>query len=284
MTGFASTDWIAVAWGEHPRAFAMTTDGQIMAEATLDSGAAPENRLEPLIGPWQAQGLAGPVVIAGMAMPALARPVPCTPLEAPVANEAGHHLVPGLRQSRPAPGLTRGAETCIAGFLDREPQFDGVVCLPGDGPGDTTLWAQLSAGEVVSFQSFLTVRLISQLLPPEDEPGWDDAAFLAAVDDARSHPERLAARLAQVEAESQLQLIGPPAARARYTGLLIGAELAAARPYWLGQQVAILAASPAADPYRHALAALAVPLRLISATEMTLAGLTRAHRLLRGQP
>ena len=46
----------------------------------------------------------------------------------------------------------RGEETQIAGFLALNPGWDGVICLPGTH----SKWAHVSAGEVVSFQTFLT--------------------------------------------------------------------------------------------------------------------------------
>jgi 2-dehydro-3-deoxygalactonokinase len=67
--------------------------------------------------------------------------------------------------------------------------------------------------------------------------GWDEAAFDTAGDDALSQPERPGARLFSLRAEGLIAGLTPDAARARLSGLLIGMELAAARPYWLGQPV-----------------------------------------------
>ena len=46
-----------------------------------------------------------------------------------------------------------------------------------------------------------------------------------------------------------------PQARARLSGTLIGAELAAARPYWLGQKVAVIGAQAVSATYLRALRA-----------------------------
>jgi 2-dehydro-3-deoxygalactonokinase len=65
-----------------------------------------------------------------------------------------------LTQAAP-PGLLP-ATACLrlAGVLATRPQWDGVCLLPGT---DVTHWVHVSAGEVVSFASFLTPRL-AQLL------------------------------------------------------------------------------------------------------------------------
>ena len=66
-------------------------------------------------------------------------------------------------------------------------------------------------------------------------------------------------------------------AKARLSGLLIGAELAAARPYWLGQNVAIVGASGIAGRYARALSVLGVTPTLASGDMMVLKGLSAAQ-------
>ena len=66
------------------------------------------------------------------------------------------------------------------------------------------------------------------------------------------------------------------AARARLSGLLIGAELATARAYWLGLDVALVGSAKTTPLYARALAAQGVSARALSVTDCTLAGLTRA--------
>jgi len=70
-------------------------------------------------------------------------------------------------------------------------------------------------------------------------------------------------------------------ARARLSGLLIGAEIAATKPYWLGQQVAIIGAGSLASLYLRALAAQSVSATQAQAERVTLAGLTAAYRKLK---
>jgi 2-dehydro-3-deoxygalactonokinase len=150
-----------------------------------------------------------------------------------------------------------------------------VLCLPGTH----TKWAQVRAGEVAGFQTFMTGELFALLSEHSvlrhgmAGDGWDDGAFDTGVSDALSQPERLAARLFSLRAEGLLIGLAPAAARARLSGLLIGAELAAARPWWLGQPVGIVGATGVSAAYARALEAQQVDARMMDATDCTLAGL-----------
>lgn len=290
-----TADWIALDWGtSNLRAWAMSSSGTVLAESTSDRGMgrlSPEQFpkvLDEVLRDWTCEG---PVVACGMVgarqgwIEAPYAEVPCTPhgqgtTKAPGARDV--HILPGLSQKQP-PDVMRGEETQIAGFLALNPNWDGVICLPGTH----SKWAQVSAGEVVSFQTFMTGELFALLseasvLRHSVASGWDDEAFGAAVGDGISNPERLAARLFSLRAGDLLEGTASGVLRARLSGLLVGAELAAARPYWLGQQVAVLGAGPLTASYVRALSAQGVPATEAEASRMTLAGLTSAYRKLKG--
>ncbi len=289
-------EWIAVDWGtSHLRAFAMQGT-QATAEVSSDNGMGKlvrdqfETALLDLITPW----LTGPVDIVACGMvgsrqgwhEAPYRAVPCTPLD-PAAlvrvptldPRLRLTIVPGLKQPVPA-DVMRGEETQIAGALALLPDFDGVLCLPGTH----SKWVRVSAGEVVSFQTCMTgevFALLSQqsvLRHGVQGDGWDDAAFDGALSDALSRPERLASRLFSLRAEGLLNNLSQMAAKARLSGLLIGVELAATKPYWLGQPVAIVGADRLAAIYARALTAQGAVPRLLSVRDATLAGLAFARR------
>jgi 2-dehydro-3-deoxygalactonokinase len=61
------------------------------------------------------------------------------------------------------------------------------------------------------------------------------------------------------------------------SGYLIGAELAAARPYWLGQNVALIGTETLNAAYRDAIAGQGVPCTQATGSEMTRAGLLAAY-------
>lgn len=288
-------DWIAVDWGTtNLRAFAMGPEG-IRAEAMSEDGMGRltpsdfEPALIQLIEPWLGPGVT-PVLACGMVgsrqgwFEAPYRATPCTPMDVgqmvrvPVRDpRITVQIVPGLKQMKPA-DVMRGEETQIAGALALDPAFDGAMCLPGTH----SKWVQISAGEVVSFQTYLTGEMFALLSAQSvlrhgmAATGWDEDAFDLGVANGMARPERLAAHLFRLRAEGLIADLGPDAARAQLSGLLIGAELAAARPYWLGARV-VLVGSPALTAlYARALAAMGAPSQTLPAKDCTIAGLARA--------
>lgn len=244
------------------------------ARAEDHTGPDPVAPLVARLAPGAPALICGPSAAAPVAVPAKPGGIAPVPLAGTQAL-----AMPGLRQDSPA-GLIGGDVARIEGFLTLNPGWDGVICLPGA----LTHWVQVSADEVVSFQSFLTgeaavaLAAAPSLRAAMAADGWDSAAFGAALEAAMSRPERLAAGLAAIAAEAALGALQPGQARARLQGLLIGAELAAARPYWLGQQVALIGPDTQARPYAEALQRQGVPTTRADEERMTLAGLTAARR------
>ncbi|WP_309665744.1 2-dehydro-3-deoxygalactonokinase [Tabrizicola sp.] len=290
--------WIAVDWGtSNLRAWAMGPDGVVLdhAESADGMGKLTHDGFEPallgLITPWLGAGTTT-VIACGMVgsrqgwHEAPYRTVPCTPLDAsglitaPTADPRLHVLLaPGLRQLAPA-DVMRGEETQIAGALALTPGFDGVLCLPGTH----SKWAHVSAGEVVSFQTFMTGEMFALLSEHSvlrhgmQGSGWDDAAFDEALSDTLSRPEKIAARLFSLRAEGLIAGLSPASARSRLSGLLIGIELAGAKPYWLGQPIALIGAEKLAAAYARALKAQGADAHILNATDCTLAGLATLAR------
>ncbi len=293
-------DWIAVDWGtSNMRAWAMSASGSVLAEATTDQGMGKLDRtgFEPALLDVAGAWLDGPttVIACGMVgsrqgwVEAPYATVPCGTLpedvvRAPTTHpDLQVHVIPGIKQVNPA-DVMRGEETQITGFLSRNTNWDGVICLPGTH----TKWVHISADEIVSFQTFMTGELfdtISQqtvLRHSIADAGWDDAAFADGLQMSLSRPERLAARLFSLRANSLLHDMPRKAVRAQLSGLLIGAELAGAKPYWLGQQIAVIGNSTLAKLYVDALATQAAPATQVNAASITLAGLTTAYQHLKG--
>lgn len=301
MTGpdAQNTRWIGVDWGtSNMRAWVMDDRDRVIATLRSDRGMGQLSRdqFEPallaLISDHLPAGRVTPVIACGMVgsrqgwAEAKYEAVPCEPptLSAPVSAPCRDprisvRIVRGVKQAKPA-DVMRGEETQIAGFLSVNPKFDGVLCLPGTH----TKWARISAGEIVSFQTFMTGELFaliagqSVLRHSIADHGWDDDAFAEALSDGLSRPETFAARLFTVRADALLSGASAVAARARVSGLLIGMELAAARPYWLGQEVAIIGAETLAEAYRSALAQQGIDPQVTDAAAMTLSGLKSAFQ------
>lgn len=293
-------DWIAVDWGtSNMRAWAISASGTVLAEATSDQGMGKLTRdaFEPALLAVAGGWLKGPTAVIACGMvgsrqgwveaPYATVPCPTMPtgfVRAPTTHpDLQVHIIPGIKQTDPA-DVMRGEETQITGFLARNKNWDGVICLPGTH----TKWVHVSANEIVSFQTFMTGELFDVIAKQTvlrhsiASEGWDDAAFKEAVDSGMARPERLAARLFSLRANGLLNDLPSHVARAQLSGLLIGAELAAAKPYWLGQQIAVIGDSGLSKLYVDALAAQAAPATQVNATSITLAGLTAAYQRLKG--
>ena len=108
----------------------------------------------------------------------------------------------------------------IAGFLSLNRNWDGVICLPGN----VTHWVLVSAAEVVSFQSALTLAVFRALAQPigmqDAAATWSESALTEAAADTMSRPERLASRLAELQAQVQLDALAHPETIGRLWGYL----------------------------------------------------------------
>jgi 2-dehydro-3-deoxygalactonokinase len=291
-----SLDWIAIDWGSSRlRVWGLVGD-RVVRHAESEYGMATlaaadyEPALLALIDGWLAEGRVTPGFACGMVGSRQGwhetpyRTTPCTPLGTELTAVLAQDprlqiwIVPGLKQDKPA-DVMRGEETQVAGLLLQRPGWDGAICLPGTH----SKWLTLSAGEVISFQTFMTGEIFGLLsrvsVLRHSVAGWDDEAFLEGVDLGFDRPDRLMARLFSIRAETILNDLDHAHARARLSGLLIGAELASAKPYWLGQPVALIGDTTLAEHYRAALAHIGVSVEIGPAPELTLAGLGMARRL-----
>lgn len=137
-----------------------------------------------------------------------------------IVQERPRGLLPGEDRKRVASALT-----------DMQ-NWAGTVLLVGD----PTHWIQVSAGEIVSFQSFLTGRIARAL-------GAAEALDADALNDTMAQPERLATHLRSAELAGGNAVLGH----------LIGAELAATRAFWLGADIRLVGSGALADAYEAAL-------------------------------
>ncbi len=246
--------WIGIDWSATPPQISIADiSGSALPLPDLvltgldDLGAALAGQLPNELIP--------PVFCAGLPLlPATTlRPVPAMPMEGLLRLQSDDpqlalYAIPGLCQRQPA-DLSQGAETVIAGYLDTHPDFDGILCCVGA----RAHWAHISAREVVSFQSSRTPDLLGHLA--QDTGPVDQPAFLGAIDDIMARPQILATALSRIDAERALNSMQNAAAEGRLAGLLIGLELAATRPYWLGQRVVVLADGTLGEHYLAALQA-----------------------------
>jgi 2-dehydro-3-deoxygalactonokinase len=282
------------------RAWAMSADGEILASTSSDKGMgslAPhqfEAALLDEVGPWLPPGRRTSVVACGMVgarqgwIEAPYETAPCAPaghlISAPVQDpRINVHICPGLKQLAPA-DVMRGEETQAAGLLAVQSGFDGVVCLPGTH----SKWLRIHAGQITEFQTFMTGELYALLATQSvlrhsvGAEGWDDAAFADGIDSARQNPAGVSAWLFSLRAEALLADLAPHTARARLSGYLIGLELAAARPYWDGQPVAIIGATQLGRHYAQGLQQLGAQSDIHDGEALTLKGLHAAYQQITG--
>lgn len=137
-----------------------------------------------------------------------------------IVQERPRGLLPGDDRKRVAAALTD-----LQGWA-------GTVLIVGD----PTHWVQVSAGEIVSFQSFLTGRIARAL-------GAVEVLDEGALGDTMAQPERLAAHLRSAELGGGAAILGH----------LIGAELAATRAFWLGADIRLAGSGALADAYEASL-------------------------------
>lgn len=151
-------------------------------------------------------------------------------------------LLPGtakigpLTQTTPHGFLPAYLRLLIAGALAHDPNWDGIVVVLRN---NSAHWTHVSAAEAISTTATLTPQLAQTL----NANGPPDTETLCA---SLSRPETLATCLYRAEPGQIL-------------GALLGAELAATRRWWLGQQIILVGDSALADAYGAALTTQATP-------------------------
>jgi 2-dehydro-3-deoxygalactonokinase len=261
-----ATGLIALDWGSSQlRAYRMGAGGSVLEQRASDDGASRlsggaarfEAALRALAGDWLACAEPGlPVLACGMVGSAhgwreaayASCPLPLDQLHRHLTRvEAGGglqvHIVPGVRD-RGADGLPdvmRGEETQLLGLLALQPALGqaATVVLPGTH----SKWVRLEQGRLQGFatrmtgEQFALLRehsVLGRLMAPAeafDAAALDFAAFTRGVAAARQSGGADLGRL--LFSVRTLGLFGelPATGLADYlSGLLIGAELAAALP------------------------------------------------------
>ena len=193
--------------------------GRWTARAFDHGGTVVETAQAPLDAapPLQATGVTRLWAATGPDAPA-PRALPAKPLSV----TQGH--ISALTQANPPERIHPVEAARIAGLLAAQPNFDGVIWLAGP----TSLWAHVSAEEIVSVTRAASYATLGGLgIVPTD-----GAAFSESCATCLSRPERMLRMLANAAQGFE----GADAA----SGAILGAELAAARPWWLGQRVIVL--------------------------------------------
>lgn len=291
-------DWIGVDWGtSNMRAWAMSADNRALAHAASDKGMgslspdAFEDALIAVISPWLSDGRTTQIIACGMVgarqgwMEAHYSATPTAPIAVSMTKPPTRdtriavHIVPGVCQASPA-DVMRGEETQIAGFIAHSSR-DGIACLPGTH----SKWVEIVDGRIVSFYTDMTGELFSLLSTHSvlrhsvAADGWADEAFTQGVSDGFAAANPLP-HLFGLRASSLLTALSPETAKARLSGLLIGAELASRQKLWADTKVSLIGAPRLSGLYAQALEIVGGNAEVLDADMMTLAGLAAARAVL----
>ena len=296
-----AVDWIAVDWGtSNIRAWLIDSHGSVVSSDTSDSGMAQlqsnefETALLDLVGGWLNSCCSTEIIVCGMAgaktgwAEAPYRSAPCPPLASgesvsPIVRDAllDVRILPGVKTDNPGHDVMRGEEVQVAGYLAGVPEFEGVLCMPGTH----TKWVHVKNGEIVSFRTYMSGELFSILSrhsvlgPCLAAEGWNETEFQRAVDTVMCRPESLASQFFAIRAGSLIAGLPPVDATSRLSGCLIGAEIAAAKQYWLGREIVIIGAERVAGAYLSALTQVGAQPTKADATQVTLAGFSAFREL-----
>ena len=296
--------WIAVDWGSsNLRLWALGKKNEILDSFSSNDGmlGLENGDFEPMlsekISNWVADDINIPILCCGMVgakqgwMEAPYATVPYNLMQESDSvkvictdNRLDVRILGGLKQNDPA-DVMRGEETQIRGFLSNFSNFDGIICLPGTH----TKWVQVSAGEVISFRTFMSGELFalmseySVLKHSVNSDGWNDQEFNSAVSESISNPQKLFSDFFKLRADDLLNKVEKSVLRSKLSGHIIGTELAGAKPYWLGQNIVILAKDDLSKVYKAALEGQGVLAQEVDATKYTLDGLTTAFSLIDGR-
>lgn len=294
--------YAAVDWGTSSfRLWLMDGDDGVLAERRSGEGMLSAgktgfaNVLESHLAAVEAPaGL--PVIVCGMAGARqgwieagyLDTPAPLSAIIAaavPVPGIARNvRILPGLaqRDARHA-DVMRGEETQLLGAAGALGAGDQLVCMPGTH----SKWVRLDGGAVTGFSTFMTGELFdviarhSILTHTVSEGAAFDGnhpAFLAAIGDALDAPALLTNRLFSLRAGQLLNGLTPTDARARLSGLLIGAEIAGALSSGRPAGVCLVASGPLGALYGAALAAAGLSPHPVDADQAVRQGLAAAAR------
>ena len=159
---------------------------------------------------------------------------------------------------------------------------DAVVCMPGTH----CKWVEVEAGVIRRFSTFMTGETFEALTRhtilaqsvnsasfAPDHPAFARASALSLA-----NPATALARAFEVRAAQLLGFETAEDGAAHHSGLLIGAEVGAARRLHAGGKVTLVASGPIASLYRAALEASGAVVRLVDAEEAVRRGCSRQPR------
>lgn len=198
-------------------------------------------------------------------------------------SDGALRIVPGIawQVAGLAPDVMRGEETQIFGALDAD-DASGLFILPGTH----SKWARVAAGRIVSFATYMTGEIfallrqhsiLGRLMAADAMPDLNAASFEAGAEVGFNHGEDLLHRLFEVRTLGLFERLSADDAPSYLSGLLIGAEIAAALQRESPSAPTLIGARPLCAAYQRVLAAQGIAAR-IADEDVTPRGLWRIAR------
>jgi len=294
----ADSLFIAGDWGTSNLRLALCRDGEQIDDAhgpgIAVAGEPPEALFLRLTSKWTQANGPLPVLLCGMVgsrsgwheAPYATCPADLDALRGQLRSfvVADHRItiVPGLACTNPlgAPDVMRGEETQLLGVLRSRPELRQgrrLFCLPGTH----TKWVVVEDGHVSTFLSapvgefFALLRKHSTLAIGASEFTHDAAGFALGLERIAQHGAAgLPHLLFEVRSRQLREDMGANVAMNHLSGLLIGADVAAAAT-WFGkpEEVVLIGAPGLNTLYAQALEQHGVAHRSVDGQQCALAGL-----------
>lgn len=241
-------------WGTSSlRLYLLSGEGAVLErrEEALGISRVPEGRfesaLDELVAPWRGTHGALPVLLSGMIgsrqgwaeAPYAACPAEATALAralvlVPSRGGGAVRIVPGVENFDAAgrPDVMRGEETQIVGAMAELGLRDGLFVLPGTH----SKWVRVAERRILSFRTYMTGEvyavlrqhsILGRLMEGERGEGSGFRAGVAAAAELGGAGDLLN-RLFSVRALGLFDRLPPRESADYLSGLLIGAEIAAA--------------------------------------------------------
>jgi 2-dehydro-3-deoxygalactonokinase len=295
------TGIVGVNWGStNFRAYRMTADGELIEEYSEPAGVSRldrqgmSNLIDALMQRWN---VSGPVYASGMIGSNIGwQAVPYAEAPAGLADvavaavpvrigTAAVLLIPGISCKRAydgGPDIMRGEEVELFGFSAMQPQWNGLVALPGTH----TKWVRFDGGRIIDFFTSMSGELYDRLTAAGllasivEGEAEDGPVFLDGVRIGRERKLGLSTLLFGARAHVISGQLERTAAASFIRGLLIGSEIADAQamhPDLDGALVPLIGNGPLCKLYRSALASIGVDSCPVDSQAACLAGFRALH-------
>ena len=196
------------------------------------------------------------------------------------------HIVPGVSCRRAfddGPDVMRGEEMELFGFAAANPEWNGLIALPGTH----TKWARFSAGRIVDFFTSMSGEMFDRLTAAGllasivDGPAVDGEAFQEGVLTGRKRQLGLSTALFGARARVMQGRLARADAASYLRGLLIGSEIADALAIHPGLQrapVPLVGSGPLCRLYASALQSAGITGITVESGEACVSGFANLHK------